>query len=201
MAGSFTWPASAEAQVLAQSADGSDQADTRTAGSAQLSPPPTGREKFHHYLRALYSPLNILGTASGAAIGQARDDVPEWRQGMSGYGRRLASSYGKHVVKESLRFGIGGLLGYDPRYFPSPHTRKWPRTLDAIAQAARTRDDQGRWRVAYPHLVSVFGAGLISRAWYPKPHQTAANGLKSGAITFGLDAAANILREFFSRHR
>jgi hypothetical protein len=170
-------------------------------GKVKSFVPMTAKNKFHHYLRSLVHPLTILGTTAAAGIGQARDNVPEWGQQMPGYGRRLASSYGKRAVKESIDHGLGALLRYDPRYFPSQKKGTWARVFAAVAQSFRTRDDHYRWRIDIPHLGSAFGAGLISRAWYPERYQTIGNGLKSGAITLGLDTAANLLREFRRRGR
>jgi hypothetical protein len=162
----------------------------------------SGKGIFLHYLKSLYSPINLAAAAAGAAIGQARDDVPEWGQQWPGYGRRLASSYTKHVVKQTIEHSVCALLRYDPSYIPSRRSGIWPRTYDAAMQSLRIRDAGGRWRFNYPHLISSFGAGFISRyGWYPQPYHTVADGIKSGAITFALDAASNVIREFLKRSR
>jgi hypothetical protein len=134
--------------------------------------------------------------AAGAAIAQASDSVPEWGQGTEGYAKRFGNAYGKNAVNSSIRFGFDALMGYDPRYWPSESTGFGKRTADAVSQMFRTRDDAGRWRIAYPTFASNFGTGLISRTWNPHGHRSVADALKSGAISFGAEAALLVIKEF-----
>ncbi len=161
--------------------------------------PLSARAKFNRYVKSLYDPLSILASLSGAGISQARDTIPEWGQGYAGYGRRSASGYGKHVVRQSIEFGIGGLLHYDPRYFASQRGGIWPRTLHAVSQTFRCKDDSGRWQPSYPNLAGALGAGLVSRSWHPERHRRIEDILRSGAISLALDAAGNVIREFWRK--
>lgn len=202
------WPSPATAQLRTPPPrGGEDPARQTTDGTPSKSrgtqsfTPLTGKQKFGHYAKSLIAPWGVLAAASGAGIGQARDDVPEWDQGMSGYRRRLTSSLGKHLVGESISFAVGDILGYDPRYHASDRTGVWHRTLDALVQSLRSKDDYGRWRIAYPHLAATFGAGLVSRTWYPESRRTISGGLESGAISLALSAAVNVAKEFRKRGR
>jgi hypothetical protein len=153
-------------------------------------------DQWRRYRSSCMDLRSIVAAAAGAGLGQAMDTVPEWEQGGKGYARRFGSAYGKHLVATTLSFGVGGLMGYDPRYFPSQSTRYGGRIADSIKQTIVARDNSGKWRTAYHRIIANFGGGFISRFWHPAGERDWKHGLRSGAISFGADAAMNLLKEF-----
>lgn len=195
------WPAAAQTSTDADNTAGQQKTAGKAAGSqAPITSKPftplTGSQKWHLYWKSYYDPRAIFAAAASAGLSQANDSVTEWGQGAAGYGRRLGNAYGKHVVRSSISIGLDGLIGYDPRYWPSERHGFRNRLLDSVSQMFRTRDDTGRWRIAYPTFASAFGSGFISRAWYPSGERGALDALKSGAASFGVDAAVTVLKEF-----
>jgi len=52
----------------------------------------------------------------GAAMNQATDTPSEWGQGGAGFGRRLASGLGKHIVHKAIQYPVSKLLHEELHY-------------------------------------------------------------------------------------
>jgi hypothetical protein len=159
--------------------------------------PLTGSEKWHYYLRSTYGPLAIGRAVFGAAINQAQDSNPEWGQGAEGYGKRLASKFGQHVIKRSVTQGLGSLLHEDPRYFASTSSGFLPRLKHAATWEVVTRKDDGSYKIADARLIGTFTGAFVSRAWHPEGERNFTSGLESGAISLAIDAGWNVVKEFW----
>lgn len=159
-------------------------------------PPMTGKERVRHFLKSFYDPEYLLAAAAGAGISQAFDYVPEWGQGMEGYGRRYASNYGWHIVKSGLKDGVSALLDQDPRYHCSGRRKFWPRVRHALIQVFVV-EKNGHREPAYGTFIGNFGAGFVSRTWFPERYQNVGRGIESGFIGFGYEAATDVFKEFW----
>lgn len=168
-----------------------------TAGTVQNPRPMTDREKLRFYLKNVYGPQAFAYSVAGAGIAQARDDVPEWGQGMEGYGKRLALRVGRRSIKYSIHSGLGILLHEDPRYFTSNRSGFRARSLYAAGQTFVSHKDSGGIRPAYSRFVGIVSATYISREWRPQADQTFSQYAYSSAIWLGIDAAKNVFNEFW----
>jgi hypothetical protein len=174
------------------------QAPGFTPSSSAVNPAPlTGREKFHFYLRSTCGPFPVLASLAGSGIRQAWDSVPEWGQGMEGYGKRVSSSLAQKAVKGSIHLGIASLLHEDPRYFASGRSGIWRRTLYAVGKTFVSQKISGGIRFAYSRFAGAYGAAIISRQWHPEEHRGIGDCLAAGAVSISLDVAGNVFSEFW----
>lgn len=157
----------------------------------------TLKEKWDYLFRSTYDPQSIFFSLAGAGIKQARDSIPEWGQGMEGYGKRLGSSFSHKIIKRNICFGVGSLLHEDPRYFYSDESGIWRRTLYAMSRTFVSNKDGGGLRPGYTKFIATFGGAYISRQWQPERKQTMSEYLISGSISIGIDMAKNIVNEFW----
>ncbi len=165
---------------------------------ATVQPAPmTAHEKFRYYLRTTYGPASFGYTFAGSWINQARDNVPEWGQGMDGYAHRFGSSFGQKMIKNTIRLGLVDMMHEDPRYFASNRSGVWNRTKYAIGQTFVSHKDSGGTRFAYSRLIAGFSASYLAHQWYPDNYHTTGDYLSGGAISFGLDVAKNVWSEFW----
>jgi hypothetical protein len=162
-----------------------------------LVPALTAKEKLAYTFKTAYGLNSIAASLAGSGIKQARDSVPEWGQGMSGYGKRFGSSLGQKAIKQSIRFGLGTLLHEDPRHFSSGRQGIWRRTLYAASRSFVSTKDGGGIRPGYSKFAAAFGGAYLSRQWYPESKQNVREYLSSGGISIGLDAAKNVFHEFW----
>jgi hypothetical protein len=159
--------------------------------------PMTKKEKFHFYLKTTFAPQQFLFSAASAGIKQAYDSVPEWGQGMEGYGKRFGSTYGKNAIGYTISFGVGLMLREDPRYFKSHNSGLWKRGLHALGQSFIAHADSGRIHPGYSNFISITASEYVSQQWHPENERTTRNYLEGVGISFGTNIAQNIFQEFW----
>ena len=161
--------------------------------------PPTPRERFRRYVRNTIGPFALLRAGLSSGISQARDNPPEWGQGMEGYGKRFASSMGRIAIQETVDYGLSEALRVDDTFETSNKNGFFPRLRDALVQNITTRKRNGRRVISIPRFVSVYTAGIIPAVtWYPDRFRVP-DGLRAGTVSLGLGFATNALREFVLR--
>ncbi len=149
-------------------------------------------------------PGALARAAAGAGITQATDTPHEWGQGVAGFGKRLGSAFGKHLVHKSIEYPVARLLHEELGYRRSNQHGFRRRLRYALLATVITRKTTtGRKTVAGGEIAGAFGSGLISRLWQPASVRGVSYGFLSGGITLGVDAGTNVLREFWPdiRHR
>ena len=152
------------------------------------------------YVKETFGKKAYVGTAGRAAMGQALNHPHEWGRGPSGFGKRLASGFATHVVKNSIQYGVAGIRHEDLQYHRSDKRGFGPRLKHALVSTVVTRKTTtGRRTVASGKISGAMGSGLISRAWQPARFHTLSSGLATGGITLGAEAGANVAREFWPR--
>src|SRR5882672_8213842 len=82
-------------------------------------PNPLGaKKKFKLFVDESIAPFHFVTSAAGAGINQARDALPGYGQGMSGYGKRFGSSLATSTSNSFFgTFLLSSMLRRDPRYF------------------------------------------------------------------------------------
>lgn len=162
---------------------------------------PTGNERFRRYLFDAFGPIGWLRAAASGAVAQADNDPPEWGQGAKGYGRRVGSEFGQHVVQETVLYGFSAPFGQDPTYYRCECSGFLPRLGHAIVSSftALNRDDNRVFSV--PRVVAPFAAGQVAaNGWYPDRFGPK-DGLRMGTISLGAGVGVNVIKEFIAGGR
>lgn len=158
----------------------------------------TQKERAKIFAHGAFGPSAIAGAAAVGGLNQERDKPSVWPQGAGGYMRRFGSALGQHVVKESIMYGVGNLHHEDPRHYRSHESGFWPRTKYAVKSTfVVPRTDREGNTIAAGRLSGDFGAGMVSRAWWPTTTGVVTSGLETGGISLGVDVGANVVREFW----
>jgi len=158
--------------------------------------PLTLKEKYRIALNRSVDPIEFVRIAAGAAIDQARNYPEEWGQGWDAFGVRMASGFGQQLVREQIQFGVWAIDHEDPRHRRSGLHGVWPRTKYAIVHTFIARRDDGSQIPAYSRFLGDYGAGFVSREWYPARFHHVQQGLDAGSVSLGLDVGLNVAREF-----
>ncbi|HTW65078.1 MAG TPA: hypothetical protein VME17_10705 [Bryobacteraceae bacterium] len=166
------------------------------ANSQANSEPLTVGEKYKLALKRTVDPLEWARIALGASLDQAFDYPSNWGQGWDAFGVRMASGFGQHAVREQLEFGVWALDHEDPRHRRSGLHGVWPRTKYAIVHTFVAWRDDGGEMPAYSRFIGDYGAGFVSREWYPTRFHHLQEGIDAGSLSLGLDAGMNVAREF-----
>src|SRR5438270_206360 len=75
--------------------------------------PLTGKQQFHDFVMSTVGPVPVFSAAASAGISQWIDSPPEWRQGASGYAKRLGNNLAYNGVRNTLTYGVAAVLHED----------------------------------------------------------------------------------------
>ena len=161
--------------------------------------PMTQAERFRTYLAHTFSPESFLRAAAGAGLNQWKHTPQEWGQGAKGYGRRLASVYGEHVVQATSVYGLGAVLHEDNRYFESGEHGFGNRVEYAVESSFLARRDDGSRRLSFSRIASYAIAAGVSREWQPRSTRTMPDAIEAFGIAIAVETGFNVAREFLPR--
>lgn len=174
--------------------------------SSTTNQPPSSdnNDKSHlgGYVKHELGPRAVVMAGAGAGVNQATDTPFEWGQGGVGFGRRFASAFAKHIVHKAIQYPVAKLLHEELFYQRSDKQGFGPRLKAALLGVVithKTTTEQPTANVA--EVSGAFGSGLISRLWQPASVRTVSEGFESGGITLAVDAALNVVREFWPEIR
>jgi hypothetical protein len=157
---------------------------------------PTHRERFNRYVKSTVGPFRLAWSAGAAGIDQWRDHPEEWGQGMKGYGRRYASSFGQNAISQTVTYGLDEAFGLDTGFKKSKNEGVGARVKDALLQNITSRTKSGKRIISAPRLVGIYTGAVVSReTWYPDRYSYK-DGLRAGTGTLLTGFGINLLREF-----
>jgi len=180
--------------------DKSGTVDASQTGTKQTTPEPyvfpTHAERFKRYVVSAVGPFTLARSAVSAGINQWKDHPEEWEQGASGYGKRFASSLGKHAIQQTVIYGLDEALGLDTGFKRSTRTGFGPRLKDALLENVTSRNRKGNRVVSVPRFAGAYTAAIIrAETWYPARYDYK-DGLRSGTTSILTGFAFNVIREF-----
>lgn len=161
------------------------------------APPMRPKQKFQLAFRSMIDPMAFAGAAGIAGFEQYYNIFPGYGGGPPGYFKRFGAAYTNDFSARMLSSGLfASLFHQDPRYFYKGEGSFQSRTMYAISCAFVTRNDDGRWRPNYSHVLGVFAAAALSNLYYPKENRGLTLTLVNGAVETAGNSGTNIVREF-----
>ncbi len=161
------------------------------------APPLGSRQKFRLAFRSMMDPMAFAGAAGIAGFEQYENIFPAYGGGIQGYFKRYGAAYTNDFSSRMLSSGVFATLFHqDPRYFYKGTGSFQSRTIYAISSAFVTRNDDGRIRPNYSHVLGVFAAAALSNLYYPKESRGLTLMLVNGAVETAGNSGTNIVREF-----
>jgi len=168
----------------------------RTSPTLHPYVPLTSEQKFKIAFNDAFDRGTIALAVLFAGEGQLTNSQPAFGQGVAGYARYLGTSYADFVIGDIMTEGIYPvLLHQDPRYFRRGTGSGWSRFGYAVGQIFITHSDSGRTQFNYSEIGGNATAVAISNAYYQD--RSASNAASSLGVQIGVDAAANVLKEFW----
>ena len=170
--------------------------------AAVAQPAVKGRHPYRsRYVKHTFGKQAAIRTGSSAAIQQLRNSPHEWGHGVKGFGKRVGSSFGQHVIKNTIQYPIAAIRHEELDYRPSGKKGFGPRLGYALTSTVIThKTTTGKKTVASGRISGAMASGFISRAWQPARLHTFSSGAASGGVMLGVDAGTNVVREFWPRH-
>ena len=156
------------------------------------------KQKFELFADESVSPSRFLSSAAGAGIGQARNSLPGYGQGMGGYGKRFGSSMATGAANNFFgTFLVSSLLHRDPRYFVTLHGGAGHRIGYALSRIGVARTDDGKDAANWAGILGPLLAESLANSYLPAKEQTAGGTFQRFGWRIGLNAASNSLREYW----
>ncbi len=171
--------------------------NNRTTEASLPFAPLTAKRKMTIAVKDSFAAPLGLTTGVFASLYQLEDQNPSFGQGLSGYAKRLGTSFGDQMVGNMMTEGVmPTLLHEDPRYFRVGTGSRWSRVRSAVAQIMVTRTDSGGRTFNFSEWGGNAAAVALSNAWYPDT-RTATENIEKLAIQCATDAFSNVLKEFW----
>jgi hypothetical protein len=159
--------------------------------------PLTTKMKFHLAFKDLTHPVFFVRTAAWAGVQQARDNPSEWRQGATGYSKRLRAGFADATTGSLISNAVlPSLLHQDPRYFYQGTGTKWSRARHAMLAPFVCKGDNGATQPNYSEWGGSLIGYSISTAYYPSSSRTASHVFENFGIDMGFHVVSSLAQEF-----
>jgi len=172
----------------------------RTADGSAPFMPITTRHKFYIAAKDSFDYPVYLTAAAFAGFYQLENQNPSFGQGVEGYAKRFASSYGDQAIGNLMTEAIfPSLLHEDPRYFRlgSSGGSTWQRTRYAITRVFVVRTDKGGWMFNFSEWLGNGTTVALSNLYYPADTRNVSDNVQKLGIQVGTDAFSQVLKEFW----
>jgi len=172
----------------------------RTADGSAPFAPITAKRKFYIASKDSFDYPVYMASAAFAGIYQLENQNPSFGQGVKGYEKRLASSYGDQAIGNLMTEAIfPSLLREDPRYFRigAAGGTTWHRVGYALTRVFVVRTDKGKWNFNYSEWLGNGATVAISNLYYPADTRDVADNVQKLGIQVGTDAFSQVLKEFW----
>jgi hypothetical protein len=191
-------PATARSQSLTYAENSSSGVESTAALRPNLTyVRPTQGTMARNYAFDAFGPYPVAGSAIAAGIGQIDKSMPEWNQGLKGYGRRFGSDFGIAAVGTTTRYGLSEALRQDSMYYRCECRGVFPRLGHAVLSTLTARHgEDGRRIFSLPALVAPYAGSMTAvYGWYPNRYG-AKDGFRIGNYSLLSNVGGNIALEF-----
>jgi hypothetical protein len=174
------------------------QAPTRgiKPGSVTGYTRPSAATRRKRFINGMVGPLALGRTVFNAGLSTWTNSPEEWGDNWEGFGRRVASNFGKNVIRQSVTYGLDEAFKLDSHFYRSKDKSVGARVRNAVISPITARDKNGKRVFGFPRLVGSYTANIVAReTWYPDRYDWK-DGVKSGTISLGFNAAFNLFKEF-----
>jgi hypothetical protein len=188
----------ANAQTTTQKTDKktSSKTSAQTNQTQQTYTRPDADARRKRYVKSMFGPIALARTVAGAGYGTWRNSPVEWGDKWEGFGRRVASGFGKNVIKQTTVYGLDEALKLDSAFYRSQKRDVGSRLGNALISPFTARKPNGKRTFGVPRIVGTYASSIIAyETWYPDRYDFK-DGLKSGTISLGFNAAFNVFKEF-----
>lgn len=169
-----------------------------TVEGSAAAPRLTSGQKFKLVAKDTFDIAEYPFIGVQAAIAQASNTPPEFRQGFPGYARRYGAAFADNAIGNFMTEGaFPSLLRQDPRYYQRGRGSFLRRVAYTVSRSFISRSDSGREEFNYSELAGNAVAAGISNFYYPREDRTLGNTAQVWGTQIGWDTAANLLREFW----
>lgn len=157
---------------------------------------PSAEKRFKNYLKDVTGPIAWGGMVGGAAFSTAFNSPEEWHGTWEGFGKRVASNFGKNFIRTTVSYGLDEALKVDSHFYISENRSVNARIKNALISPVAARKPNGKRVIGIPKIAGTYGANLIAyNTWYPNRYDWK-DAMWNGTVNLGASAVYNLVREF-----
>ena len=180
-----------------------DPSAARSAATPAASPVPAAgyvrpdaKTRGRRYVKSMFGPAAIGLTVFSAGVGTATNSPEEWGGQWEGFGKRVASNFGRNMIRNTVVYGMDEALKVDSYFYRSEKRNFSSRVVNSLITPVTARNSKGKRVIGVPRLVGTYTSSFIATySWYPDRYNYR-DALRSGTITLGTNALYNLVREF-----
>ena len=182
--------------VIGQTPTPTPTPDAAASPTANGYTPPTAGTRFKRSVKRRVGPFALARQVAGAGIATWRNSPEEWGGQWEGFGKRVASNFGKNLIKQTTIYGLDSALRLDSHYYRSTKKDAGSKIKNALLSPVTARNFRGKRVIGVPRLVGTYTGSIVAaETWYPDRYSWK-NGVRSGTISLGIGAAFNLFKEF-----
>ncbi len=160
--------------------------------------PLTTKQKFYLAASNTVSGINIIGTAAGAGISQARNTKTGYGQGAEGYFKRWGAGMAYAATTQMVgTFAIASMLHEDPRYFVQDSGKFGQSVKYAVSRVFICRMDNGKTGTNWAGILGPLAAAGVANTYLPSDSQGIGNTFENYGLSLAIVAGTNVLREYW----
>jgi len=157
---------------------------------------PTAKTRFNRYLGSMFGPTALAKRVVSAGWSTWRNSPEEWGPHWEGFGKRFASGTGKTIIKSTVQYSLEEAFKLDSHYYRSKNKSVGARVRNALISPVTARDENGKRVFGFPRIIGTYTGSIVAaETWYPDRYSWK-NGVRSGTISLGMNAAFNLVKEF-----
>lgn len=157
---------------------------------------PNADKRFKSYVGNMFGPIALARNVASAGFSTWTNEPEEWGEKWEGFGRRVASNFGKSVIKETTIYGLDEAFKIDSRFYRSEKRDFKSKVKNAVTSPFLARKPDGRKVFGFPRLAGTYASSIIAaETWYPGRYDYK-DGLASGTISLGTTVLVNLVKEF-----
>ncbi len=157
---------------------------------------PNAATRRKRFVSASVGPVGLGKMVATAGISTWTNSPQEGGTKWEGFARRVASNFGKNAIKQTTKFGLDEALKFDSHFYRSRSKGVGARVRNALISPVTARDRNGKRVVGIPNLAGTYTSSIIAyETWYPDRYDWK-DGVRSGTISLGFNAAFNLFKEF-----
>lgn len=174
--------------------------NSRTSPTLDDYKPISDRAKLEIAKEDTFDRGTVALAATFAGVNQLENSDRTFGEGARAYGRYFAASFTDLALGNYMTEGVFPIiLHQDPRYFRKGSGSVFARFGYAASQVLVTHGDSGKTQINYSEILGNSTAVAISQAYYPGT-RSASDAAVSLVMQIGVDAFANVMKEFWPQH-
>jgi len=157
---------------------------------------PSANARFKRYVKSTVGPFTLARNVAYAGLATWENSPEEWGGQWEGFGKRVASNFGKNLIKQTTIYGLDEALKLDSGYYRATGKSNGAKIRNALISPVTSRTRSGKRVIGIPRIVGAYSGNIIARETWSPDRYDWKDGVRNGTISFAVAGAFNLFKEF-----